>query len=757
MRLTDNDYFNLLNGKGVQGQLPNLRPEWEAKDSSALAAGFVAPTQNLTMGQQLKLDNLKNALEPNLYGQNPFAGQQANRDDDLREIVKGGPTGGAAPMIGLNTPAYETGNAYIQAPTIGETLNPTDKVSNWVDKQVQAASQKVSETAAKNAANKAKTPVKNVQPQQVVAPTATTGALAFYKNVTSPFGMRTAPTKGASTNHQGIDIGAREGEPIPFYMDGTVVGTGSDKANGNFIRIKDADGNVHTVAHMKFMSPLKTGTKVGRGTIIGNVGSTGISTGPHAHVGVKNAKGQAINPAQFLEGNYIAMDNMNNIQRPDLIDPVTGQQFRMQNAQNVLPVIQQPYINAERNVANIMGMQQQAAQEYDKATRGIAPQLQAGIQQAQADRAANQFNKAEIVKALEDGRITLDQARQFGLDVAQMYADKITPEQYQDLLGRIDRDSQELRAQQEANMIANNPRFQEAYQPYDLDAMNKMKNFNRRLAAMAGQDTFAYEAQAQDALQRAALANEAQAPLDIYREDTKQMNANLYNNYTQALTARQNAYKEYLDAVGKGNEEGMKMATEYIKQTNDYLDKVLTAMYNTNVNTNVASGQDINAQRDLAQLQENIARNRATVETGLNPTATQTLGSLAASEGSALGGITGHVVDPSGLLTNYNTLNTGMFNNELNNNAKLYTEWLKQGSTTGKPDMTIGNLRSDIVDTFARSSMRNASLETQLDEVEILMNSNPNALPHIKNRIQELNAGGVYDDLLRAIEQRWGV
>ena len=750
MELTDNDYFNLLRGKGVQGQLPNLNTvngqdvsKFMATGSSNLATGSVRPSEPLYMEDKLRIENTKNMLEPFNRPLAPWQRGQANRNSDIIDAI----TGGAAPMVVEDDDDIPP-----------RAIPPQKPIPlGWLDRQKQAIDQKITETAVKNAVNKEKAPAKNVQPQKVVAPTATTGIPAFYKNVTSPFGKRTAPTKGASTNHQGIDIGAREGEPIPFYMDGTVVGTGSDKANGNFIRIKDANGNVHTVAHMKFMSPLKTGAKVGRGTIIGNVGSTGISTGPHAHIGVKNAKGQAINPAQFLEGNYIAMDNMNNIQRPDLIDPVTGQQFRMQNAQNVLPVIQQPYIDAERNVANVMGMQQQAAQKYDKATQGIAPQLKTGIQQAQADRAANQFNKAEIVKALEDGRITLDQARQFGLDVAQMYADKITPEQYQDLLGRVDRDSQELRAQQEANMIANNPRFQEAYQPYDLDAMNKMKNFNRRLAAMAGQDTFAYEAQAQDALQRAALANEAKAPLDIYREDTKQMNTNLYNNYAQALTARQNAYKEYLDAVGKGNEQGMNMATEYIKQANDYLNRVMTAMNNANITANVASGQDINAQRDLAQLQENIARNRATVETGLNPTATQTLGSLAASEGSALGGITGHVVDPAGLLTNYNTVNAGMFNNELNNNAKLYAEWLKQGSTTSKPDMTIGNIRADIVNTFADQVMMNAPLKVQLQEVQNLIDSNPKALPHVKNRIQEYNRGGVYDDLLMAIEQRYGV
>lgn len=117
--------------------------------------------------------------------------------------------------------------------------------------------------------------------------------------ITSGFGERKAPVAGASTNHNGIDIGAAAGSAVRATAPGEVIEVGSNSKSGNFVRIRHADGTISGYAHMA-SAGVKVGDQLAGGTVIGKVGSTGASTGPHLHFTLTDAKGEKIDPRSVI-------------------------------------------------------------------------------------------------------------------------------------------------------------------------------------------------------------------------------------------------------------------------------------------------------------------------------------------------------------------------------------------------------------------------------------------------------------------------
>ena len=112
--------------------------------------------------------------------------------------------------------------------------------------------------------------------------------------MTSTYGMRFHPIAHMMRMHKGIDIGAAYGTPIRAAMDGVVALAGRAGGYGNFVKLAHSSGLATGYGHMSRIA-VRPGTRVARGQIIGYVGSTGLSTGPHLHYEVwKN--GVAINP-----------------------------------------------------------------------------------------------------------------------------------------------------------------------------------------------------------------------------------------------------------------------------------------------------------------------------------------------------------------------------------------------------------------------------------------------------------------------------
>ena len=117
--------------------------------------------------------------------------------------------------------------------------------------------------------------------------------------ISSPFGNRKSPTAGASSNHKGVDMACPSGTPIYATRAGTVtVASYQAGGAGYYVSINHGDGFASIYMHMTRYVVSK-GQSVAQGELIGYVGSTGISTGPHLHFGVSYG-GTYVNPMAYL-------------------------------------------------------------------------------------------------------------------------------------------------------------------------------------------------------------------------------------------------------------------------------------------------------------------------------------------------------------------------------------------------------------------------------------------------------------------------
>jgi murein DD-endopeptidase MepM/ murein hydrolase activator NlpD len=121
--------------------------------------------------------------------------------------------------------------------------------------------------------------------------------------LSSGYGMRRHPILGYSRMHRGTDFAAPTGTPILAAGDGTVVRAGPFSSYGNYVRVRHANGYETSYAHMsRFARGVRSGTRVRQGQIIGYVGTTGRSTGPHLHYEV-SLRGRQVNPMSLRVAN----------------------------------------------------------------------------------------------------------------------------------------------------------------------------------------------------------------------------------------------------------------------------------------------------------------------------------------------------------------------------------------------------------------------------------------------------------------------
>jgi murein DD-endopeptidase MepM/ murein hydrolase activator NlpD len=106
-------------------------------------------------------------------------------------------------------------------------------------------------------------------------------------NVTSSYGMRFHPVLGRNKAHEGIDYGAPIGTPVWTVADGIVREAHYSKTAGNMVRIEHMNGISTEYFHLsKYAEGIRPGVRVKQKQVIGAVGSTGLSTGPHLHFGM---------------------------------------------------------------------------------------------------------------------------------------------------------------------------------------------------------------------------------------------------------------------------------------------------------------------------------------------------------------------------------------------------------------------------------------------------------------------------------------
>ena len=117
--------------------------------------------------------------------------------------------------------------------------------------------------------------------------------------MTSDYGMRTHPVLGGRRNHKGIDHAAPSGTPVYASADGYVTKAEPFSSYGNYIQIEHGGDFQTRYAHLSGYA-VAAGQQVRKGDLIGYVGTTGRSTGPHLHYEVRVA-GEAVDPRPYMQ------------------------------------------------------------------------------------------------------------------------------------------------------------------------------------------------------------------------------------------------------------------------------------------------------------------------------------------------------------------------------------------------------------------------------------------------------------------------
>jgi len=225
-----------------------------------------------------------------------------------REIADAKQKLGLDPMP--TTPAIPTGRSVNQQTQIAEANEKLDKgeiTQQEYDQQVETIMQPpTTPPPSPPAQTRPQQPSPGAQPQ--------TNGLIFQDTGKKPpgYAIGAGPLRkvdGDRRNHTGLDIPAEFGSALTVPSNSTILDGGTEENYGNFVVFRDANGLEHFYAHMMEKSPYVREDKVKPGDVIGRVGSTGRSTGPHLHWELGKAEGvtgfprkggkKAINPMDY--------------------------------------------------------------------------------------------------------------------------------------------------------------------------------------------------------------------------------------------------------------------------------------------------------------------------------------------------------------------------------------------------------------------------------------------------------------------------
>lgn len=120
--------------------------------------------------------------------------------------------------------------------------------------------------------------------------------------ISSPYGMRQSPVTGRLSFHGGVDIAAPEGARVLAARGGSVEAIGDDAEFGNYVELSHEGGYSSFYGHLGNVV-VQLNERVTAGMMIGTVGSTGLSTGPHLHFEIR-LDGKSKNPMDYLSGTY---------------------------------------------------------------------------------------------------------------------------------------------------------------------------------------------------------------------------------------------------------------------------------------------------------------------------------------------------------------------------------------------------------------------------------------------------------------------
>lgn len=183
--------------------------------------------------------------------------------------------------------------------------------------------------------------------------------------VVSPFGLRQLPWEGAGRLHEGVDISADAGAAVRVAADGVVIAAGEKGGYGRYVAVRHAEGLTTFYAHLGgIVAGVKPGLEVAAGDALGQVGSTGTSTGPHLHFEIRDDQDRPLNPAMFLGKAFAEAGDLP-------LDKAVRYSGRVRMAQvSRIPASKQALMDA-RNGVPIVVRRTTAAQDLAQAERNL--------------------------------------------------------------------------------------------------------------------------------------------------------------------------------------------------------------------------------------------------------------------------------------------------------------------------------------------------------------------------------------------------
>ena len=187
-------------------------------------------------------------------------------------------------------------NEYNNQVQIEASIKASQQASKDASKQ---ASQQASKEASKNQAATSPSNGGNNSNVGTNNPSGVTWLVpCTYTRVTSPFGYRYHPKTGEWSMHKGVDLGAYKGTPIYATRSGVVTVATHHETAGNYVTINHQDGYRSTYMHMTYYV-VKVNQRVEAGQLIGYVGDSGRTTGPHLHFGILYGSGY-VDPMKYI-------------------------------------------------------------------------------------------------------------------------------------------------------------------------------------------------------------------------------------------------------------------------------------------------------------------------------------------------------------------------------------------------------------------------------------------------------------------------
>ena len=234
-------------------------------------------------------EELERLMKAELVTQYPDTRPNPDEEIDWDSIINGDSLQGIIKFIRADTEGNRSTMTYVDQETFQSYIDEYNKTGSPTAKQ-----NALSHFTLKKGSGSSSGGAVNYNGPDLCWPTTST-------TVTSNFGPRTSPTAGASSNHQGIDIGVPEGSDVYACEDGTVKTATFDSSAGNYVEIDHGNGYVSRYLHNSSFN-VSVGDEVKKGQVIAFSGNTGTSTGPHCHFEIR-VNGTAIDPLSFKYNN----------------------------------------------------------------------------------------------------------------------------------------------------------------------------------------------------------------------------------------------------------------------------------------------------------------------------------------------------------------------------------------------------------------------------------------------------------------------